>query len=77
MIYEIGDLTLEPVKVGRRYYVQWCARSFSSIKDRWVAFARQTAPKDKVGRYFTTKNAAIAAIKVFQAYEKERERAHD
>jgi hypothetical protein len=69
MIYDIGDLTLEPVKEGRRYYIEWGARSFSSTKDRWVAFVRRHAPKDEVGRYFTTERAAIAAIKAFQAKE--------
>jgi hypothetical protein len=75
-MFEISqDLTLNPVRRGRRYYIEYWYSSYAPAKARWLRFcAKRCAGKDAYGRYYRSRKHAETVIHEFCASEDAREK---
>jgi len=59
---EVGDISLKPVRVGRRWYIQWSCVAPSLSRDlaAWRRFrAKHAAGKDATGYFFQKPESVI------------------
>jgi hypothetical protein len=75
--YKIGTFSLEPKKIGKRWYVEWgvCTFSDQQRRDRWNNYRSKIAIRDRSRLYFRTAQAAHAACRAFIRKEIARDEA--